>query len=144
MSLIRWSPFFEPFEAFDKYFDGMPALRREAGGLVPAVDVYDRADAVVVETALPGVDPRKVEISIEDGVLSIAGSSERKIEVDEKDYYRKEIRSGSFKRQVALPAKVKEGEAVASFHDGILKIEMPKMTEAKPNKISIKIDEDPK
>jgi HSP20 family protein len=137
MSLIRWSPFFDPFEAFD----GMPNLpMRRDNGLVPAVDVYDRADAVVIETALPGVDPKKVELNIENGVLTISGSSERKTEVDEKDYYRKEIRSGSFMRQVALPASISESEAKASFVNGILKIEVPKKEVEKPKKIAVKIE----
>lgn len=142
MSLIRWSPFYESFENFDKFFDGMPAVMRQSTGLIPAVDVYDRTDAVVVETALPGVDPNKVEISIEQGMLIISGSTERKTEVDEKDYYRKEIRSGSFMRQVALPGSVKEGEAKATYHEGILKIEIPKQQEPVSKKISVKIEKE--
>lgn len=144
MSLIRWSPFYESFENFEKFFDGVPAVMRQGAGLIPAVDVYDRSDAVVVETALPGVDPNKVEISIEQGMLVISGSTERKTEVDEKDYYRKEIRSGSFMRQVALPGSVKEGEAKATYHEGILKIEIPKQQESTFKKISVKIEQDKK
>ena len=140
MSLIRWSPFLEPFESFDNYIQGKHIVSRHASGLVPAIDVYDRADAVVIETALPGVDPKKVEISIDQGVLSISGSSERKTEVDEKDYFRKEIRSGSFMRQVALPSAVVEDKAKASFADGILTVEVPKLEQHETKKISIKIE----
>lgn len=137
MSIIKWSPFFEPFDNFDKMFEGLPAVQR-GQGLVPAIDVYDSKDAIVVETALPGVDPSKVDLAIENGALRISGSSERKTEVDEKEYYRKEIRSGSFMRQVALPQGIKEDAAKASFKDGILKIEIPKLEEPKTK--SIKID----
>jgi HSP20 family protein len=137
MSIIKWSPFFEPFDNFDKIFEGLPTVQR-GQGLVPAIDVYDSKDAIVVETALPGVDPAKVDLAIENGVLKICGSSERKTEVDEKEYYRKEIRSGSFIRQVALPQGIKEDLAKASFKDGILKIEIPKLEEPKAK--SIKID----
>ena len=139
MPIIKWSPFFQPFEDMDKFFDNFPARGRQSTGLVPAIDVYDTKNAVVIETALPGVDPKKVEITIENGILSVSGSSERKTEVDEKDYYRKEIRSGSFMRQIALPTGVKEKDAKAEFKDGILKIEMPKSEETKPKKISIDV-----
>ena len=141
MSLIKWSPFFEPFDAMDKFFKNVPSVSR-GQGLVPAIDVYDKNDAVVIETALPGVDPKKVQLSIENDVLTISGSSERKTEVDEKDYYRKEIRSGSFMRQVSLPPGVKEGDAKASFKDGILKIAFPKAQIEAPKKIKIDVNEE--
>ena len=139
MSLIKWSPFFEPFDAMDEFFKNVPAVSRNQG-LIPAIDVYDSNNAVVIETALPGVDPKHVQLSIENDVLTISGSSERKTEVDEKDYYRKEIRSGSFMRQVSLPPGVKEGDAKASFKDGILKIEFPKaqLEQSKTIKIDVK------
>jgi len=141
MSLIKWSPFFEPFDQMDEFFKNVPAVNRSQG-LIPAIDVYDSNNAVVIETALPGVDPKKVQLSIENDVLTISGSSERKTEVDEKDYYRKEIRSGSFMRQVSLPPGVKEGDAKASFKDGILKIEFPKAQLEQSKTIKIDVTEE--
>jgi len=139
MSLIKWSPFFEPFEAMDKYFSQLPSALPQNAGLVPAIDVYDSGKSVIVETALPGVDPKDVELSVDRNILTISGKSERKTEVDEKDYYRKEIRSGSFMRQVALPSGVKEDGAKASFKDGILKIELHKSESPKPKTIKIDV-----
>lgn len=141
MSIIKWSPFFDQFDNFDKVFEGLPAVQR-GQGLVPAIDVYDSKESIVVETALPGVDPKKVDLAIENGVLRISGSSERQTEVDEKEYYRKEIRCGSFMRQVALPQGIKEDAAKASFKDGILKIEIPKLEEPKPKSIKIDVNKD--
>jgi HSP20 family protein len=138
MSLIKWSPFFEPFENFDKMLDTYPSASH-GNGLVPAIDVYDSKDAVVIETALPGVEQKNIKLSIENDVLVISGSSERKTEVDEKDYYRKEIRSGSFMRQVALPAGVNGEAAKASFKDGILKVEVPKLAAPKSKAITIDV-----
>lgn len=140
MSLIKWSPFFQPFEDMDKFFGNFPSINeRRSASLIPAIDVYDKKDRVVIETALPGVDPKKVNIAIEQGILTINGSSERKTEVDEKNYYRKEIRSGSFMRQISLPVGVKEKDAKAEFKDGILTIELPKLDEAKAKKINIEV-----
>lgn len=140
MSLIKWSPFFEPFENFDKMLDAFPTTAHGGGGLVPAIDVYDSKDAVVIETALPGVEQKNIKLSIENDVLVISGSSERKTEIEEKEYYRKEIRSGSFMRQVALPAGVNPDAAKASFKDGILKIEVPKIAQPKPKTITIDVN----
>jgi HSP20 family protein len=144
MSLIKWSPFFEPFQNVDTFFDGvaLPALSRSQQGLVPAIDVYDQHDSVVIETVLPGVDKKNIEISIEHDVLTLKGSSERKTEVDEHDYYRKEIRSGSFMRQVALPEGINTEAAKADFKDGILKIVFPKMQAPKSKTITIDIKND--
>jgi len=141
MSLIKWSPFFQPFEDFDRFFENFPAAERRPNGLIPAIDVYDATDKMVIEMALPGVEQKKVDISIENGIMTVSGSSERKTEVDDKDYYRKEIRSGSFMRQITLPAGVAEKDAKAEFKDGILKIEIPKTAESQPKKISIDIKE---
>ena len=142
MSLIKWSPFFEPFENFDKFFEGLPVSSARTGGLIPAVDVYDKNDCVVIETALPGVDKKHLKLSVENGVLTIGGSSERKTEVEEKDYYRKEIRSGSFMRQVALPSEVSEEHANAEFQDGILKITFPKKALPGSKSITINVKQD--
>jgi len=144
MSLIKWSNFFEPFDNFDKYFDGLPAQVNQQNGLVPAIDVYEKENSLVVETALPGVDPKNVEISMEGGMLTISGSTERKTEVDEKDYYRKEIRQGQFRRQLSLPQGIDESEAKAAFKGGILTIELKKKEATKPKKISIEVKKEDK
>ena len=139
MSLIKWSPFFEPFE-MDKFFEGMVPSSGRQNGLVPAIKKKKKDNAVVVETALPRVNPKDVELSIENGVLIIKGQSERKTEIDEKDYYRKEIRSGSFMRQVALPEGILQDDAKAAFKDGILLIEFPKAESKQVRPIKIDIE----
>jgi len=141
MSLIRWSPFFEPFDSMEKMMDEMNVLvprMSQQGNIVPPVDIYETDKNVVVETPMPGIDPSKIEISIENSVLSIKANSERKTEVDEKNYYRKEVRQGSMFRQVALPARVEEKAAEASFENGILKIALPKKEEQKMIKVEVK------
>lgn len=141
MALIKWSPFFfEPFDSMDKMFDDMQSSMTTRGGtsIIPPVDMYETAEAVVVEMPMPGVDPDKLEISIDNGVLSIRGTSERQTEVDDKNYYRKEVRTGSIFRQVALPARVQENQAQAGFENGILKITLPKAEERKAIKVEVK------
>lgn len=140
MALIKWTPFFEePFEDIEKTFGRfMPSFPQADKNIFsPAIDMYEDKDHVIVETQLAGVDPDDVEISIENGVLSIKGESEKKSEVEEKDYYRKEIRRGSFYRSIQLPAHVVADKAEASSDDGVLKISIPKAPEAKSKKIKI-------
>lgn len=135
--MIKWTPFLEPWEEMDKFMeDWMPSGTR---GFVPAIDVYQTKDAVVVETPLAGVDPEKVNISIENDVLTIEGKMEKKTEVEEKDYYRKEVRSGGFHRAVSLPVAVEGDKAKANFENGMLKISVPKSERAKPKSIRVNI-----
>ena len=137
MSIIKWTPFIDPFEEMDKAFNGFLPNLRVHDSFVPAVDMYEDGDKVIVETQLAGIDPEKVEISIENDVLSIKGESEKKSEVEEKNYYKKEIHRGSFFRSVPLPAHVLGDKAEATAEDGVLKISVPKAPEAKPKAIKI-------
>lgn len=138
MSLIKWTPFFSEFDDMDKAMESMlPARLGNQFGFTPAVDMYEDRDNIIVETQLGGIDPDKVDISIENNVLSIKGESEKKSEVDDKNYYRKEIRRGSFYRSIPLPTKVDGTKASAVNEDGLLKISIPKAPEVKPQTIKI-------
>ncbi|MFA5644158.1 MAG: Hsp20/alpha crystallin family protein [Patescibacteria group bacterium] len=140
MSLIKWSPFLSDnyFEEMDKMMsDFLPAVRNNSG-FMPAIDMYEDKDNVIVETQLAGIDPEKIDISIENDVLCIKGEGEKKTEVEEKNYYRKEIRRGGFYRSIPLPARVLGDNASAVAEGGILKISIPKASEVKPKSIKIK------
>lgn len=128
MRLIPWSPFFP--DEWESWFEG-------PNKFIPAIDVYEDKDNVIAETPITGIDPDKVDISVENDVLTITGKSEHKSEVDEKNYYRKEIRYGSFHRSVALPVSVDGSKAKAEYEDGILKVTIPKEERAKPRKIKV-------
>jgi HSP20 family protein len=139
MALIKWTPLLEPFEDMDKMMEEWPGygFQRHQSGFTPAIDMYEDKDNVIVETQLAGIDPDKVSISIENDTLSIKGESEKKSEVEDKNYYRKEIRRGSFYRSVQLPAHVSGNDAKAVAEDGVLKISIPKATAVKPKTIKI-------
>ena len=77
----------DPFEDFDQFFD-WPVLRGPIG-FTPAVDVWQDNNNVYIESPLAGIDPKNVSVSVENDVLTIEGKSEKKSEVDEKNYYRK-------------------------------------------------------
>ncbi len=134
MSLIKWSPFlFEPLNAMDQMTDKLRSSlipTAKGGGLIPPVDVYETPEAIMVEAPMAGVDPKNIELSVDRGVLSIKALSERRTEVDEKTYYRKEVRHGAVFRQIPLPALVQEDQAEASYGQGVLKIRLPKRADS--------------
>lgn len=130
--IIQWSPMRDLNRFFE---DDM----WEGADFVPAMDIYQDKDNVIVETPLAGVDPEKVDISVENDVLTISGCTEEKKEVKREDYYRKEVRAGSFSRSVILPMAVKADMAEAHSEKGMLKIIIPKADEVKPKKIAVKV-----
>jgi len=138
MSLIKWTPFFSEFDDMDKAMESMlPTVRGDQFGFTPAVDMYEDKNNIIIETQLAGIDPEKVNISIEKNILCIKGESEKKREIDDKNYYRKEIRRGSFYRSIPLPTKVDGDLAKAVNEEGILKITVPKAVEVKSKTIKI-------
>ena len=130
MSLIPW----RPFSDLDKFFgddDWLLPVFPRMDMTKPAMDVKETDKEVIAEVEVPGFDPEKVDVSVEDGVLKVRGSMDEKKEEKEKGYWRKEIRKGSFERMVRLPVAVKENAVEATYDKGVLKIVMPK-AEAKP------------
>lgn len=141
MSLIRWSPLDAFKDMEDMFTDRFPMMMhgKTMKSFVPALDVFETDKAVIVETPLAGVKPEDVEITVQKGVLTIKGESKREHEVEEKNYYRKEVRSGSFYREVLLPTQVMEDKVSAEFENGLLKISCPKAEPVMAKKIDVKI-----
>ena len=104
------------------------------------MDIYEKGQTLMIDVPLAGIHPEKVDISIENDILTIQGKMEKKSEVEEKNYFRRETRTGSFYRQVPLPAHVLGEKASAAYQDGILKIFVPKAPEKKMKKIEIKVE----
>lgn len=138
MSIIKWTPLFPEFDDMEDMMHSMlPTVPGKQFGFTPAIDMYEDKDNIIIETQLGGINPDNVDISIENNILCLKGESEKKSEVDDKNYYRKEIRRGSFYRSISLPSKVDGDSAKAVNEDGILKISIPKAAEVKPKTIKI-------
>ena len=147
-TLTRWDPMHELTSMrgmmdrlFNESFGRFPAFRAigeelsGAGGL--GLDVYETNDELVVKASVPGVDPKDVDISVEDDILTIKGESEKKDEVQDGQYHRRELRYGSFSRSLRLPPTVDAEKAQASFENGILKLTLPKKPEARAKSFKI-------
>jgi len=115
----------------DDFF--MPMVKRFG----PAIDIYEDGDNVVAEASLPGIDPKDVDVTVENDTLTLQGQTKSEQEEKDKNYYRKEVRSGSFHRSVQLPYAVDGDKAKASYENGVLRIIIPKAEHAKAKKITI-------
>jgi HSP20 family protein len=103
----------------------------------PALDVSTTPDALVVEAALPGVKPEEVDVTVENGTLTIRGETRSERQEGEGEYLVREIRRGSFARAVTLPSGLEPDKATASFENGVLRLRIPKAEEIKPRQIKI-------
>lgn len=135
MPLMKWDPFSELQEILD--------ANHKRIGWDFAVDVYEENESVIAKMNVPGIDPDRFEITVEDDLLRVAGSRDKEEEVEDKEYYRKEIRCGSFERVINLPCAVMAEKTSASYENGVLKIVMPKKTPTVSKQIKVKISELP-
>jgi len=114
----------------------------ETGTMIrmPAVDVYEEKDDVVIKAEIPGLSKEDINVQVTDSTLMIKGEKKRDEEIKEDDYYRCERTFGSFTRAVALPSDVKADQVKASFKNGVLEVRLPRTEEAKKKAITVKID----
>lgn len=116
-----------------------------AKDMVPAstgeMEMYEDDDNVVVKMKAAGFTSDQIDVSIEGKVLTVTGKIEQEKEEEDKKrkYYYKEMRNESFARSISLPSNVKADKVKADLNNGILQIQMPKVEEAKPKKISINV-----
>ncbi len=143
MALLKWEP-----------SEGLASLRHEMdrllddfwkrpfkegviGDLEPAVEVSDDKKSVMVKVQIPGVPKDRIQVNVTDDVLTVTGDMKEEEEKEEKNYYRREIRYGSFSRTIPLPTVVVGDKASAKLKDGVLEVKIPKSKEAKVMEIPI-------
>jgi HSP20 family protein len=146
-----------PREAMDRWFDRMldefwrrpfPSLlsperwwpTRAVSLPMPALDVYEEKDEIVVKAELPGMTKEEIQINLTGDVLTIKGEKKKEEEIKREDYRYQERSYGSFLRSVELPCEVKPDQVKAAFKDGVLEVRMPKTEEAKTRSVTVKID----
>jgi len=128
-AIIRWNPMLRWPNLWDDEDWGVTATADN-------LDVYETANEVVVKASVAGVDPEKVEITFEKGVLTISATEESE-EKEDKKYYKKASRSYSYR--VAVPGNIDlSTEPEAKVTHGIVSVTFKKAEEAKPKKIAIK------
>src|SRR5215208_5894042 len=141
MSVSRWDPFQDLLAIQDEMNQVFGRARQGQGGggrvWAPALDISERKDAYVVTVEVPGVNADDLDITLEDGLLTIQGERQFTQESTEQQFHRVERRYGSFRRSITLPAQVRAEAIEASFEHGVLEVVVPKAEEAKPKKITV-------
>lgn len=102
------------------------------------IDVFETDRDVVIQSAVAGIDPEDLDISIEKDMVSIRGKRERSFEEKSENFFYQECYWGSFSREIVLPAEVDSSKADASMEKGILTIRVPKKKSTRTKKIDIK------
>jgi len=154
MSMERWRPRwgmtpwrpFRELEDVERRFDevfGRPALPSlwwrspEEINWVPALDVFEKDNKLVVKAEIPGMKEEDIDVSVVDNTLTIKGEKRTETEVKDEDYYRCERSYGSFFRSVPLPSAVDANKIEANYEDGVLEVTLPKTAAAKRKKVKV-------
>jgi len=148
MAIIRWDPFREISALQERMNRLLSDFRVRAplgeegmaqGAWIPAVDIYETKDSIVLNVELPGVSKEDLSLEVKDNTLTIKGEKKMEKDVNEESYHRMERTYGSFMRAFTLPSTVQQDKVKAKFKDGILEILIPKVEEAKPKQIKVEV-----
>jgi len=146
-------PFFDRdsfLTPFDKMFDQMietqfPSVVQQVGvkpyqgSAYPKVNVYEYDDKIGIVAEIPGLNKKQLDVSVEDGILTISGDKHNTFEDDGAKVLRRELKQSSFKRQFELGDMLDGKSVSANFKDGVLSVSIPKTEPEMPEKHSVKI-----
>ena len=146
MAIVRWN---DPFREFAHLQDRINRVFNDAyrpdeglltsGTWVPPVDIYQNGDnEVVIKAELPDMTREDIDITVDNGTLTVRGEKKLSSEVKEEQFHRIERRYGTFSRSFSLPQTVDPNKVAAEYKNGVLTVRLPLREEAKPR--SIKVD----
>jgi HSP20 family protein len=142
MNVVRYEPWSlhrELFNEFNKMFErNADASSGATAEWAPNVDIEEYADKFVLYADVPGVEPKDIDITLENGVLTLSGSREQSVEQKGVESRRIERLTGRFYRRFALPDTVDSESVSASGKNGVLQIVIPKRAQAQARKITVK------
>jgi HSP20 family protein len=145
--ITPWRPFEfdrirrEMDRLWDSFLEGRPTRRAGDGGeWLPSIDVSETKSDLVIKAELPGMDAKDIDISMNNGFLTIKGEKKHEREEKDENYHLVERSYGSFTRSVRLPREVQSDKITASFKNGVLRVTLPKSEEAKKKEIKIKVE----
>ncbi len=149
MAIVRWWGPMRDLSALqekmNRIFDETFARTRGreeglgTGMWMPAVDIFETGDAVVVKAELPGVAREDVHVEVKDGVLTLRGERKYEKAVDEENFHRIERAYGAFQRAFSLPATVDSEKIAATMVNGVLEVRVPKREQAAGKHIRITV-----
>jgi HSP20 family protein len=135
--LAKWDPF-RDLSAVEREFDRLMGRAFSKNAWVPPLDVRETEDRYEVTVDLPGLEPDAVNVTFEDGTLTVSGKREFASEEKGETYHRIERSFGTFARSIGLPHTADSEKIEATFDKGVLTISVPKVEAAKPRTIEVK------
>jgi HSP20 family protein len=145
MAVVRWSPWSDLFDLhtqLDHAFQAPATASRNGVEYTSLpVDIQQTEAAFIVEASVPGFKHSDVEVTFEDGVLTIAGKRTTSETAKDATYLRRERRTTSVFRQVGLPAEVRADDITASFENGVLRVTVPRAQKAQPKRIPVTVSD---
>jgi HSP20 family protein len=126
------APFQQLSQEVDRLFDELiyrpwGVSRTQEAAWVPQLDLYEDASGFVLEADVPGVQEKDISVTVENDNLVLQGKRSFERVCNEESFYCRERRSGEFVRQLRLPATVDQAKIRAEFHDGVLRVTLPKV-----------------
>ena len=148
MELTPWRPFGEGLTSlrnemdrlFDRFFGEKTSIEPIEGRWIPALDIVETKNAIVINAEIPGIDPQDINISITGDTLTIKGEKKQEKEEKDENYHKIERSYGSFSRSIRIPVDIHSEKIEAKYKNGILKITLPKKEESKPKEIKVKVE----
>jgi len=136
-----WDEMFNIRNEFDRLL-GRRGESETTSAWCPVVDVRESKDELALQAELPGIRSEDVNVSVENGVLTISGEKKHEIEEGQEssDYHLVERRYGRFERSFSLPRSVDAERVKAEFANGVLTVTLPKAEAAKPRRIEVKVN----
>jgi HSP20 family protein len=127
-------------DLYNRFFDGdFFSTDLAETGWSPRVDLFEKDGKVIVKADIPGIDEKKLDVQLRNGVLTISGNKEETVEKKERNIHRIERSYGSFIRSILLPEGIDQEAVNADYQKGVLTITIPKAKEAQTEKISVKV-----
>ena len=150
MAIVRWEPFRDMVAVqdrlnriFDEAVRGNPRVSEEdwalGGQWAPSVDIFEHEGNLVLKAELPGIEPKDVDVRVENNVLTLQGERKFESEVKREKYHRVERAYGTFSRSFTLPNVVDTEKIKAEYKDGVLQVTLPQREEAKPKQIQVSV-----
>lgn len=146
MSLVKWEPMRDLENMFDRYTRsmGLPASGVQelmtTADWTPRVDISETDNAFSIQAEIPGIRKEDVKVNLEEGVLSIQGERKEEKEEKGKRFHRIERSYGSFYRSFTLPENIDKAKIKATFHDGMLQLQIPKTKTVSAKAIEVKVE----